>query len=205
MNPLWEKANSPRGTKGRSIVYFDVREEKGEEKGEMQREGSLLGTVDWKERGSPRIRPRDKGMTTVACVLVGSRLFHHSRSVPSISLASSLFFFFHSADERRANRRKREADVGMRIEVADCTYSRGPFVPRGPSCCAPWDLSGENCLLGTTTTDEPFDRNITKFCVPLIVDRAHVVRAVISLLIPRLRGYLNCSPRRSGTWRIYGT
>lgn len=161
----------------------------------MQRERSWLGIVDWKERGSPRIRPRDKGMTTR---WLASELAEPDFSAPVLVARSFffLFFFFFLFSGWKAHGRKREADVGMRNRGGRLYIFTGPFVSRGPSCCAPWDLSGENCLLGTTTTNASPLIETSRGSVSLIADPALVVPAMISLLIPRLRGYLNCSPRR---------
>lgn len=63
--------------------------------------------VDWEEGGSPRIRPRDKGMTTVARSSWQSRAAASARLTPFLSLSFSVVLLrFYSAHERRTDGRR---------------------------------------------------------------------------------------------------
>lgn len=148
MNPLWEKASFPRGTKDWSIVYSNVMRERGDEGGAEvhRRRGKMAsGWLTGRREDCREFDHAIKGWQRWFARVGRARL-------PTPFFCCRFLSFFYSVAEKRAIGRKRE-DVGMRIEVADCTYSRG-FLSLTVPLVAPWDLSGENCLLGATTTDE---------------------------------------------------
>lgn len=160
---------------------------RGDERGgkwEMQRESRWReGIVDWKERESPRIRPRDKGMTTVACF----SCWRNQTTSLALSLLFLLSFSIWKARKRTKTRSgRRYANRGEPI-----VHIHGVFcLPRSLLLRIMRSLRGK--LLISYYNDERalWSKHHIEVLFRLSQTQCSSSPAVISLLISRLRGIL---------------
>lgn len=107
--------------------------------------GVGFGVVNWKERGLPRIRPGDKGMTTVV-----RSSWQSQTSDPFLPLLLS--FFMQWLKSARPNENERMSACESRWPIV---HIHGAFcLSRDSSCCAARSLRGKLLRLDATTTDE---------------------------------------------------